>query len=70
MITWSSLLRKILTKKFNVNDLDVSDVILGIQFFKISNRLILSSSHYVEKVLKKFFKDDYRTNITPIDIYI
>jgi hypothetical protein len=60
--------KKILTNKLDIKGLGVADVILGINFFKISNGLILSQSYYVEKVLEKFYNNDNSTVKTPIDI--
>jgi hypothetical protein len=47
--------KKMLTNKFDMKDLGVVDVILGINIFRTSNRYVLSQSHYIEKVLEKFF---------------
>ena len=47
--------KKMLTNKFDMKDLGVVDVILGINIFRTSNRYVLSQSHYIEKVLNKFF---------------
>ena len=48
--------KKILINKFNTKDLGIIDVILEIKISKTSNEIILSQSHYVEKILEKFFK--------------
>ena len=54
--------KKILFSKFNMKDLGVVDVIIGIKISKTSGGLILSQSHYIEKLLDKF--DKYESNIT------
>ena len=59
-----------LTKKFNMNDLGVLDVILGIKFCKISNKLILSPSLYVEKVLEKLYIYIFVQEGKPIGIFL
>ena len=46
--------KKMFNNKFNMKDLGVSDVILGVKISKTSDGLILSQSHYIEKILKKF----------------
>ena len=46
--------KQFLKKNFDMKDLGVADVILGIKIIKDSHGIILSQSHYVEKVLKKF----------------
>ena len=45
----------------------LADVILGIKITRISNSLILNQSHYVDKILEKFNKDDFRVARTPLD---
>ena len=60
--------KKMLNNKFNMKDLGVADVILGIKIFKTSDELILSQSHYIEKILKKFKQDDSNPMRTPIDV--
>ena len=59
---------KMFNNKFNMKDLGVADVILGLKISKTSYELILSQSHYIEKILKKFKKDDSSTMRTPVDI--
>ena len=46
--------KKMFNNKFNMKNLGVADVILRIKIFKASDGLILSQSHYIEKILKKF----------------
>ena len=46
--------KEMFNNKFDMKDLGVVDVILGIKISKTSNGLILSQSHYIEKILKKF----------------
>ena len=60
--------KKILSSKFNMKDLGVADVILGIKFSRTSNGLILSQSHYIEKLLDKFDKDESNNDRTLVDI--
>ena len=62
--------KKILTNKFDMKDLGVVDVITKIKISKTSNELVLSQSHYAEKILDKFSKCDNSTTKTPIDISI
>ena len=61
---------KSLIDKFDMKDLDVSDVILGIKIYMTYNRLLLSQSHHVEKILIKFFKGDNNIMKTPKDISV
>ena len=60
--------KKMLNNKFNMKDLGVADVILAIKISKTSDGLILSQSHYIEKILKKFKQDDSTLIRTPVDV--
>jgi len=62
--------KKILINKFNIKNLGVADVIIEIKFFLISNRLLLSQYHYVEKILENFSKNNNNTIKTLIDISV
>ena len=57
-----------LSSKFNMKNLGVADVILGIQISRTSGGLILSQSHYIEKLLDKFDKDESSIARTLVDI--
>ena len=54
--------------KFDMKDLGVVNVILRIKISKTSNGLILSQSHYIEKILKRFKQDDSSPMRTPVDV--
>ena len=56
--------------KFDMKDLGVVDVILGIKISKTSDGLILSQSHYIEKILKKFKQNDTSPMRTHVDVNI
>ncbi|KAA3481739.1 Zinc finger, CCHC-type [Gossypium australe] len=45
----------------------LADVILGIQIRKSSEGLILTQSHYMDKILEKFSTDDFGIARAPID---
>ena len=60
--------KKMLSSKFNMKDLGVADVILGIKISRTSGGLLLSQSHYIEKLLDKFDKDESNITRTPVDI--
>ena len=59
-----------LTNKFDMKDLGIINVILGIKITRTYNGLVLFQSHYVEKVLNRFFKCDTNTVKTPMDISV
>nr|GEU66579.1 hypothetical protein [Tanacetum cinerariifolium] len=46
--------KKLLSKNFNMKDLGEADVILGIKILRKENRLMLTQSHYIKKILKSF----------------
>ena len=60
--------KEMFNSKFDMKDLGVVDVILGIKISKKSDGLILSQSHYIEKILKKFKQDDSSPMRTPVDV--
>ena len=60
--------KEMFNNKFDMKDLGVADVILGIKISKTLDGLILSQSHYIEKILKKFKQNDSSPMRTPIDV--
>ncbi|KAL0381322.1 UNVERIFIED_CONTAM: Retrovirus-related Pol polyprotein from transposon TNT 1-94 [Sesamum angustifolium] len=60
--------KKILTKYFDMKDIGLADVILGIKISKTSDGLALSQSHYVETILRKFKAYDSPPAKTPVDL--
>ena len=60
--------KEMFNNEFDMKDIGVVDVILGIKISKTSDRLILSQSHYIEKILKKFKHNDSSPMRTPIDV--
>ena len=57
--------KSLLSNNFDMKDLGVVDVILGIKLLKNNNGFILSQSHYIEKLLNKL---NY-SNVTLVAIY-
>ena len=60
--------KEMFNNKFDMKDLGVADVILGIKISKTSDGLILSQSHYIEKILKKFKQNDSSPMRTLVDV--
>ena len=60
--------KRMLASKFDMKDLDVVDVILGMKISWKFDGLVLSQSHYVKKVLEKFKKYDDSPMRTPVDV--
>jgi hypothetical protein len=60
--------KRMLNSKFDMKDLGVADVILGIKITGTSDGLVLSQSHYIKKVLEKFGTYDDSPVKTPVDV--
>jgi len=59
--------KRMLTNRFDMKDMGVADVILGIKISRIYNGLVISQSHYIEKILDKFKKYGITPAKTPVD---
>ncbi|KAK9100306.1 hypothetical protein Scep_023736 [Stephania cephalantha] len=59
--------KKMLNSSFDMKDLGLADVILGIQIKRNNEGYILTQSHYVEKILKRFNQFDCKPAPTPFD---
>uniref|UniRef100_A0A2N9EBZ3 Reverse transcriptase Ty1/copia-type domain-containing protein n=1 Tax=Fagus sylvatica TaxID=28930 RepID=A0A2N9EBZ3_FAGSY len=60
--------KRMLNSKFDMKDLGVADVILGIKITRTSDGLVLSQSHYIKKVLEKFGRYDDSLVKIPVDV--
>ena len=60
--------KNILNSRFNMKDMELTDVILGIKIKRTSKGLILIQSHYVDNILRKFDKDNSSIARTPVDV--
>ena len=58
--------KRMLSNKFDMKDLGVADLILGVRIIKTPQGLALSQSHYIEKVLDKFKYLNFNVVKTPI----
>ena len=56
-----------LNSRFDMKDMGLANVILGIKISRTSDELVLSQSHYMDKIQEKFNKDDFSMARTPID---
>ncbi|KAL0375659.1 UNVERIFIED_CONTAM: hypothetical protein Scaly_0683500 [Sesamum calycinum] len=56
-----------LKNKFEMKDRCEVDVILGIKLIRSTNTLVISQSHYVEKIIEKFGYQNSRIAKTPYD---
>ena len=60
--------KEFLSQSFEMKDLGEADVILNIKLVKESNgEVILTQSHYMDKVLSRFSYSDYKSVSTPYD---
>ena len=62
--------KNMLKSKFDMKDMGLADVILGIKISRTFNGLILSQTHYIYKILGKFNKDDNIVSKIPLDMSI
>ena len=57
--------KAILSTRFDMKDIRLADVILGIKILRTFDGLVLSQLHYVDKILNKFSKNDSSVARTP-----
>ncbi|GJX74302.1 zinc finger, CCHC-type containing protein [Tanacetum coccineum] len=60
--------KKFLSSKFSMKDMGEADVILGIKIKCENKGIVITQSHYIEKILKKFNREDCSSVSTPIDL--
>ncbi|KAK6140518.1 hypothetical protein DH2020_025748 [Rehmannia glutinosa] len=60
--------KNMLKKNFDMKDMGLSDVILGIKISRTSDGIVLSQSHYVESILRRFNAFDNPPAKTPVDL--
>ena len=61
-------IKNMLNSRFNMKDMGLADVILGIKLIRTSYGLILSQSHYIDNILGKFDKNNSRISRTLVDV--
>ena len=59
--------KKMLNSNFDMKDLGLANVILRIRITKNVEAYMLSQSHYIEKVLRKFGHFESKPAVTPFD---
>ena len=60
--------KNMLKSKFDIKDMGLANVVMGIKIPRVSNGLILSQTHYVDKILGKFNKDNNNVSKTPLNM--
>nr|GEV51306.1 zinc finger, CCHC-type [Tanacetum cinerariifolium] len=59
--------KKFLSSRFSMKDMGEADVILGIKIKRENKRIVITQSHYIEKIFKKFNCEDCSSVSTPMD---
>jgi hypothetical protein len=60
--------KDMLRSRFDMKDMGLADVILGIKITRTSEGLVLDQTHYVDKILGTFDKDGTGIARTPVDM--
>ncbi|GJZ35330.1 zinc finger, CCHC-type containing protein [Tanacetum coccineum] len=60
--------KKFLSSRFSMKDMGEADVILGIKIKRKNKGIVITQSHYIEKILKKFNREDCSSMCTPMDL--
>ncbi|GJT59157.1 zinc finger, CCHC-type containing protein [Tanacetum coccineum] len=60
--------KKFLSSRFSMKDMGEADVILGIKIKRENKGIVITQSHYIEKILKKFNREDCSPVSTPMDL--
>nr|GEW24322.1 zinc finger, CCHC-type [Tanacetum cinerariifolium] len=59
--------KKFLSSRFSMKDMGEADVILGINIKRENKGIVITQSHYIEKILKKFNRENCSSVSTPMD---
>ncbi|GJZ23532.1 zinc finger, CCHC-type containing protein [Tanacetum coccineum] len=59
--------KKFLSSMFSMKDMREADVILGIKIKRENKGIVITQSYYIEKILKKFNREDCSPVSTPMD---
>nr|GEU68514.1 retrotransposon protein, putative, Ty1-copia subclass [Tanacetum cinerariifolium] len=59
--------KKFLSSRFSMKDMGKADVILGIKIKRENKEIVITQSHYIEKILNKFNREDCSPVSTPMD---
>nr|GEX00940.1 zinc finger, CCHC-type [Tanacetum cinerariifolium] len=60
--------KKFLSLRFLMKDMGEADFILGIKIKRENKRIVITQSHYIDKILKNFNREDCSPMSTPIDL--
>ncbi|GJQ90180.1 zinc finger, CCHC-type containing protein [Tanacetum coccineum] len=59
--------KKFWSSRFSMKDMGEPDVVLGIKIKRENKEIVITQSHYIEKILKKFNHEDCSPVSTPMD---
>ena len=59
--------KDMLKARFDMKDMGLADVILGVKIIRTQTGLVLSQSHYVDKILEKFNPNDTSVAQSSVD---
>nr|GFA06721.1 zinc finger, CCHC-type [Tanacetum cinerariifolium] len=59
--------KKFLSSRFSMKDMGEVDVIFGIKINRENKEIVITQSHYIEKILNKFNREDCSPMSTPMD---
>nr|GEV31184.1 zinc finger, CCHC-type [Tanacetum cinerariifolium] len=59
--------KKFLSSKFSMKDIGEADVNLGIKIKRENKKIVITQSHYIKKILKKFNREDFSPVSTSMD---
>nr|GFA02949.1 zinc finger, CCHC-type [Tanacetum cinerariifolium] len=60
--------KKFLSSRFSMKDMREADVILGIKIKRENKEIVITQSHYIDKILKKFNREDCSPVSTLMDL--
>nr|GFA35690.1 zinc finger, CCHC-type [Tanacetum cinerariifolium] len=59
--------KKFMSSRFSIKDMVKASVILGVKIKRENKEIVITQSHYIEKILKKFNREDCSPMSTPMD---
>ena len=62
--------KDMLNSRFDMKDMGLADVILGVHVMRTQDGLMLSQAHYIDTILGKFCQNDIGVSRTPMDVML
>ncbi|GJS10391.1 zinc finger, CCHC-type containing protein [Tanacetum coccineum] len=60
--------KKFFSSNFSMKDMGEADIFLGIKIKRVNKGIVITQSHYIEKILKNFNPEDCSPVSTPMDL--